>query len=99
MLRRRIEDGLGAFADRVLVHSRAAERTPTLFFTFPAHDAVEASRFLAERDVLAPAGSFYAYEPFRALKLPVDGGMRVGLAPYNDGSDVDRLLEGLADFL
>ena len=30
--------------------------------------------------------------------LPVDGGMRVGLAPYNDRGDVDRLLDGLADF-
>ena len=46
-----------------------------------------------------PAGSFYAYEPFRALGLPVDAGMRVGLAPYNDRGDVDRLLDGLADFL
>lgn len=98
-LRQRIEDGLGAFGDRVTVHSRAAHRTPTLFFTFADRDAAGASRFLAGRDVLAPAGSFYAYEPFRALGLPVDSGMRVGLAPYNDGSDVDRLLEGLADFL
>jgi len=98
-LRRHIEDGLDSFADRVIVHSRARERTPTLFFTFAGHDAVEASRFLAERNVLAPAGSFYAYEPFRALKLPVGGGMRVGLAPYTDGSDVDRLLEALDDYL
>ena len=81
------------------MHSRAKERTPTLFFTFAGHDAVEASRFLAERNVLAPAGSFYAYEPFRALNLPVGGGMRVGLAPYTDGSDVDRLLEALDDYL
>ncbi|MGZ8805285.1 MAG: aminotransferase class V-fold PLP-dependent enzyme, partial [Microbacterium sp.] len=98
-LRRRVEAGLGAFGGRIVVHSRAAERTPTLFFTFPAHDAAEASRFLAERNILAPAGTFYAYEPFRALGLPGDGGMRVGLAPYSDMSDVDRLLDGLADFL
>ncbi len=67
-LRRRIEAGLDALGGRVVVHSRAAERTPTLFFTFPAHDAFEASRFLADRDILAPAGTFYAYEPFRALR-------------------------------
>jgi cysteine desulfurase family protein (TIGR01976 family) len=99
VLRQRIEDGLRGFGDRVVVHSRASNRTPTLFFTFPAHDTGEASGFLAQRGVLAPAGSFYAYEPFRALGLPVDAGMRVGLAPYNDASDVDRLLEGLADFI
>ncbi len=98
VLRERIEGGLADFGDRVTLHSRASERTPTLFFTFASHDAGEASRSLAERGILAPAGSFYAYEPFRALRLPVDAGMRVGLAPYNDASDVDRLLEGLAAF-
>jgi selenocysteine lyase/cysteine desulfurase len=97
-LRRRVEAGLGSFGERIVAHSRAAERTPTLFFTFAAHDAAEASRFLAERNILAPAGSFYAYEPFRALNVPADGGMRVGLAPYSDLGDVDRLLDGLADF-
>ena len=48
-LRRRIEAAPAALGDRVVVHSRAVERTPTLFFTFPAHDALEASRFLADR--------------------------------------------------
>ena len=98
-LRRRIEDGLDSFADRVVLHSRAKERTPTLFFTFAEHDAVEVAEFLANRNILAPAGSFYAYEPFRALNLPVGAGMRVGLAPYTDGSDVDRLLEALDDYV
>ena len=98
-LRKRIEGALEGLGDRVVLHSRAVERTPTLFFTFPAHDACEAVRHLAERDILAPAGSFYAYEPFRALKVPVDAGMRVGLAPYSDDSDVDRLLDALADFV
>ena len=99
VLRERIEAGLATFGDRVTLHSRASERTPTLFFTLGSRDAAEASSFLAERGILAPAGSFYAYEPFRALRLPVDSGMRVGLTPYNDAGDVDRLLEGLAAFL
>jgi cysteine desulfurase family protein (TIGR01976 family) len=98
-LRRRIEEALAGFGERVVLHSRAAQRTPTLFFTFPAHDAADAARFLAECDVLAPAGNFYAYEPFRALDVPGDGGMRVGVAAYNDARDIDRLLDGLADFL
>ena len=55
-----------------------------------SRDAAEAYRFLGERDVLAPAGTFYAYEPFRALGLPVDSGMRVGLAPYTDDSVLHR---------
>ena len=96
-LRQRIETGLADLG--ATLHSRAAERTPTLFFTLAGRDAAQASRFLASRDVLAPAGSFYAYEPFRALGLPVDSGMRVGVAAYSNDDDADRLLDGLAAFL
>ena len=60
---------------------------------------MDAYELLAKRDVLVPAGSFYAYETFRALRLPVDSGLRIGLAAYNDDSDVDRLLEGLSDVI
>jgi cysteine desulfurase family protein (TIGR01976 family) len=95
-LRREVEAGLRVFGDRVTLYSRAAERTPTLYFTFADRDAAQVSALLADRGVLAPSGSFYAYEPFRALRLPVDSGLRVGLAAYSDRSDVDRLLEGLA---
>ena len=98
-LRQRIEGGLAELGEHVTLHSVAAHRTPTLFFTFAERDAASAYRFLADRDVLAPAGTFYAHEPFRALGLPQDRGMRVGVAPYTDDSDVDRLLQGLADFL
>jgi selenocysteine lyase/cysteine desulfurase len=53
-------------------------------------------RFLAERGVNAPASSFYAVEASRHLGLGDGGALRVGLAPYSDDGDVDRLLEGLA---
>ena len=43
----------------------------------------------------APAGSFYAIEASRRLGLGDGGALRVGLAPYVDDSDVDRLLAGL----
>ncbi|KAA6433642.1 cysteine desulfurase-like protein [Agrococcus sediminis] len=94
-MRERIERGLAGLGDRVVMHSVAAERTPTLFVTFPRNDARAVSRALADRDVLAPAGTFYALEPFRALGLDVDEGLRMGVAPYTDDGDVDRLLEGL----
>ena len=42
---------------------------------------------------------FYAYEPFRALNLEVDAGLRVGLAPYNDDSEIDRLLSASEEFM
>jgi len=97
-LRQRIEAGLGDL-DPVTLHSRARHRTPTLLVTFAGRSAQDAYRFLAELDVNAPAGTFYAYEPARRMALPDGGGLRIGLAPYNDDSDADRLLEGLAKFL
>ena len=96
-LRQRIEAAL-ADLPGVILHSRARRRTPTLLLTFAGRPVAEAYRFLAELDVNAPAGTFYAYEPARRLGLP-DGGLRIGLAPYTDDSDVDRLLDGLAKFV
>jgi selenocysteine lyase/cysteine desulfurase len=95
-LRERIESALLQM-DGVAVHSRARRRTPTLLVTFADRSPYDAYRFLADRGVNAPAGTFYAYEPARRLGLD-EGGLRVGLAVYNDDSDVDRLLEGLAAF-
>ncbi len=96
-LRGRIEDGLAGFGDRVTLHSRAANRTPTLFLTFADRDSEDAYRYLAGRDIAAPAGTFYAYEP--ATVLGVEAGLRVGLAPYNTDAEIDRLLDGLDAFL
>ncbi|PWI20143.1 cysteine desulfurase-like protein [Streptomyces sp. Act143] len=98
ILRAQLDKGLAAL-DGITIHSRAADRTPTLLLTFEAHDTVDAYRFLAERGVHAPSGSFYAIEASRRLGLGDTGGLRIGLAPYNDADDVDRLLAGLADFL
>ncbi|SEF64300.1 cysteine desulfurase family protein, VC1184 subfamily [Thermomonospora echinospora] len=98
VLRRRIEEGLSAL-EPVTVHSRAAERTPTLLMTIDGRSTVDAYHHLAERGVVAPSGSFYALEASRRIGLGDDGGLRVGLAPYNNAEDVDRLLQGLADFL
>jgi len=95
-LRERVEEGLRALGG-VTLHSRAATRTPTVLVTFDGRDAGDVSRHLATRGINAPAGTFYAYEPARRLGLRPDGGLRVGLAPYSDDSDVDRLLEALAD--
>ncbi|MDX3579851.1 MULTISPECIES: cysteine desulfurase-like protein [unclassified Streptomyces] len=97
-LRSRLTAGLHALGDAVTVHTKAAERTPTVLMSFPGRGAGEAQTHLAARKVVAPAGSFYAHETFAALKLD-DPALRVGLAPYNDEEDVDRLLGGLASFL
>lgn len=94
----RIEHGLAELPG-VRTYSRAATRTPTLLLTLDGHNTRDATRHLAERGVNAPSGSFYALEASRHLGLGDEGGLRIGLAPYNNTDDVDRLLEGLADFL
>jgi cysteine desulfurase family protein (TIGR01976 family) len=95
--RQRIEAALAELGS-VTVHSRAGERTPTLLLTFAERSAQDAYRFLADLGVNAPAGTFYAYEPARRLRL-TDGGLRIGVAPYTDDSDVDRLLDGITKFV
>ncbi|TQM45345.1 cysteine desulfurase-like protein [Pseudonocardia cypriaca] len=97
-LRERIEAGLAELPG-VTVLSRAAHRTPTLLVTFADREPAAAYAFLAERGVHAPAGAFYALEPSRRLGLGDTGSLRIGLAPYVDDGDVDRLLAGLAEFL
>jgi cysteine desulfurase family protein (TIGR01976 family) len=97
-LRARIEEALVELPG-VTLHSRAARRTPTLLATFAGHDPQDLRRHLAERNVNAPAGAFYAYETSRRLGLGTEGGLRIGLAPYNDDGDVDRLLEAVEEYL
>jgi cysteine desulfurase family protein (TIGR01976 family) len=96
-LRDVLEHGL-AQLDGVTVHSKANRRTPTLLVTFDGQDAAHASRFLIERQVLAPADSFYALEASRWLGLGDKGGLRIGVAPYTTRAEVDRLLGALGDF-
>ena len=95
-LRRRMEDRL-AQLDGVVVYSRAAHRTPTLLLTLDGHSPDDVYVHLATLGVNAPASSFYAIEPSRALGLGTAGGVRLGLAPYTDDSDVDRVLAGIEE--
>lgn len=98
-MRALIEEGLAGLGEQVTLWSRATERTPTLLITVEGRDLNDAYAFLAQRDVLAPAGSFYAMEPFQALGLRDENALRMGVAPYTNQRDVERLLEGLAAFL
>jgi selenocysteine lyase/cysteine desulfurase len=52
---------------------------------------------LARRGVNVPARNIYALEASRLLGLGDTGAVRAGLAPYVDGEDVQRLIEGVAE--
>ena len=74
-----------------------SRRTPTLLATFAGHAASEAHPSARRRRRCSrPSGNFYALEASRHLGLGDAGGLRIGLAPYTDASDVERLLDGLA---
>ncbi len=94
VLRSRLEAGLDTLGAHR--YSRAPDRTSTVLFDVPGHDAAAVAAHLAGRGVHAPAGSFYALETSRHLGLGDAGAVRVGLAPYSNAEDVDRLLAGLA---
>jgi cysteine desulfurase family protein (TIGR01976 family) len=92
-LRVRVEKGLEELG--AVCFSRARHRTPTLLFELPDEGSDQVQHRLATVGVNAPAGSFYALLASRRLGLGDAGAVRVGLAPYNDDSDVDRLLAAL----
>jgi cysteine desulfurase family protein (TIGR01976 family) len=98
-LLRTVEDAIVSWDEQVTLHSRAADRTPTLFLTFRDKVSDDAAAYLAARNILAPAGSFYAHEPFARLGVADTAGLRIGLAPYTDDQDIDRLTTALGDFL
>jgi cysteine desulfurase family protein (TIGR01976 family) len=83
----------------ITMYAHAQRRTPTEFFTFDGWDSAEVAHRLADEQINAPAGSFYAYEPCRSLGLGSGGAIRAGLAPYTDESDVDRLIAALRDIV
>ncbi|MEV8351028.1 cysteine desulfurase-like protein [Streptomyces niveus] len=97
-LRERAEEAMSQL-DGVTRHSRAALRTPTMLLTFDNREATEAYHFLARSRIHAPAGSFYALEASRHLGLGSAGGLRVGLSPYNNVDDIERLTAALLAFV
>ncbi|TWP46520.1 cysteine desulfurase-like protein [Lentzea tibetensis] len=95
-LRDRLEAGLREIPDIKIYGSPERDRTPTVLFTAEGEEPQEVYRRLAAHNVNAPASHFYAIEASRWLGLGDKGGVRAGIAPYTNESDVDRLLEALA---
>jgi cysteine desulfurase family protein (TIGR01976 family) len=90
---------LGGLAelDHVTLYGKAARRAPTAFFSVAGSSPREVAEFLASRGVNVWDGDNYAYELCTALGLEPDGAVRASLVHYNDASEVDRLLAGVAE--
>jgi cysteine desulfurase family protein (TIGR01976 family) len=92
----RLLDGLAKLGD-VTLYGKAARRAPTAFFNVGAVDPAAVAGHLALQRVNVWDGDNYAYELCQVLGLQSEGAVRAGIVHYNDDSDVDRLLSGLAD--
>jgi cysteine desulfurase family protein (TIGR01976 family) len=81
----------------VTVYGKAPRRTATAYFTVAGRAPDEVATYLAGRRVNVWNGHNYAWEVTGALGIREAGSaVRAGLVHYNDRSDVDRLLEGVA---
>jgi cysteine desulfurase family protein (TIGR01976 family) len=93
----RLLSGLAAMR-HVRLYGQAARRTPTAFFTVAGYTPREVADALAARQVNVWNGDNYARELAVALGLrDSGGGVRAGLAHYNDEAEVDRLLAAVAE--
>jgi cysteine desulfurase family protein (TIGR01976 family) len=91
----RMLDGLAAI-DGVTLHGAPRDRAPTAMFSVAGRDSLSVATALAAEQVAVWHGNYYALELSRFLGLEPDGAVRAGIVHYNDESDVDRLLEGVA---
>ncbi|MEV0999002.1 cysteine desulfurase-like protein [Nonomuraea sp. NPDC050202] len=81
----------------VTVYGKPARRTATAYFNVAGHAPRQVAEHLARRGVNVWSGHNYAWELTGALGIRDTGSaVRAGLVHYNDRSDVDRLLEGVA---
>jgi len=80
----------------VRVHGAAPDRTSTLMFTVEGRTPTDVARALAAREVAVWDGNYYALELSTHLGLEPEGAVRAGFVHYNDTSDAERLLDGVA---
>lgn len=87
-----------ASLDRVRLYGSPARRTATAYFRVDGYAPRAVAEHLAEVRVNVWDGHNYAWEITGALGIRDSGGaVRAGLVHYNDHSDVERLLQGVAD--
>jgi cysteine desulfurase family protein (TIGR01976 family) len=72
------------------------KRAPTISFVHDALTPVEVCRKLAENNITAWDGHFYAQKAVEVLGLSERGGVtRLGISLYNNDNDIDKVIEVL----
>jgi cysteine desulfurase family protein (TIGR01976 family) len=73
--------------------NRVQHRVPTVSIRHNKTVPSEIARTLAKAGIYVWHGHNYAYEPTRALNIPVDEGVvRIGLAHYNTADEVSKII-------
>ncbi|WP_298851993.1 cysteine desulfurase-like protein [uncultured Ruegeria sp.] len=74
--------------------NRVKHRVPTVSIRHSSVKPTEIARALAFAGIHVWHGHNYAYEPARALNLPLDEGVvRIGLAHYNTNDEVESIID------
>lgn len=95
-LRRALVDGLSRIPGvTILGPAQAGGCVPVVSFLVAGRSSAELAAELAERNIFCWSGSFYAHELSRALDLPPDGALRLGLSAYNSMAEVRETLSAL----
>jgi len=76
--------------------NRVHERVPTISVRHDRFKPTDIARSLAKAGIYVWHGHNYAYEPTRFLGIPEDEGVvRIGLAHYNTGDEVVRVVQAI----
>jgi cysteine desulfurase family protein (TIGR01976 family) len=75
--------------------NRLHERVATFTFEIAGHSADGIAAALAQRNIFAWSGYYYAWEPAGVLGLRDRGAVRVGFTHYNSAAEVDTLIAAL----
>jgi cysteine desulfurase family protein (TIGR01976 family) len=75
-------------------------RCPTMAVRIKGHTPIELATKLGERGFFTWDGNYYALNLTERLDVEKDGGfLRIGLAHYNTGEEVERLLQALKEIV
>ncbi|MBK1988785.1 cysteine desulfurase-like protein [Sphaerospermopsis aphanizomenoides BCCUSP55] len=71
-------------------------RTPTVSITIAGKTPIDVAKTLGEKGIFTWHGNFYAIELTERLGVESSGGfLRIGLAHYNTGAEIEQLLQAL----